>query len=286
MSKRLRVLLGPTGVGKTAVGIEWAKRSGCPILSCDSRQIYREMAIGTAAPTLEEQEGIPHYFVGSHSIHDYYTAGLYELEAIALLNELFKLHDEVLMVGGSGLYIDAVCNGMDDFPPADLTLRRQLSERVITEGIESLRFELKRADPQSYRTIDVRNTQRVVRALEVTLQTGRPFSSFKSHSSKVRPFEVIKEGIIRERDELYSRIDARVDRMMEQGLLEEARGLRRFGKLPALRTVGYSELFGYFEGKHSLQEAISLIKRNSRHYAKRQCAYWRRDVAIVWKKFE
>ena len=286
MSKRLRILLGPTGVGKSAAGIEYAKRTGRPILSCDSRQIYREMVIGTAAPTLEEQQGVPHYFIGSHSIHHHYTAGLYELEALALLEKLFKSHDEVLMVGGSGLYIDAVCSGMDNFPPADLGLRSQLSERMDKEGLESLRFELKRLDPDSYHSIDIKNTQRVVRALEVTIQTGRPFSSFKLHQPKERPFEVIKEGVNRERSALYARIDARVDLMMAQGLLEEARGLWRYKELPALRTVGYSELFNYFEGKHSLEEAIDLIKRNSRRYAKRQCAYWRRDAAILWKKIE
>jgi len=270
-------------VGKSAAAIEYAKRAGCPILSCDSRQIYREMAIGTAAPTLEEQEGVPHFFIGSHSIHQHYTAGLYELEALALLEKLFASHDEVLMVGGSGLYIDAVCHGMDGFPPADLGLRNQLSERIAKEGIESLRFELKRLDPESYQTIDIKNTQRVVRALEVTLQTGRPFSTFKLHRPKKRPFDIIKEGLIRERSVLYARIDARVDMMMAQGLLEEARGLWPYKALPALRTVGYSELFGYFEDEYSLEEAIALIKRNSRRYAKRQCSYWRRDSTIIWK---
>lgn len=277
-------MLGPTGVGKTGVGIQIAKKSGCPILSCDSRQIYKEMVIGTAAPSLEEQDGVPHYFIGSHSILDHYTAGQYELESLALLEKLFQSHDQVLMVGGSGLYIDAVCNGMDDFPPADLALRAQLSERVATEGVESLRFDLKRLDPVSYHQIDIKNPQRVVRALEVSLQTGRPFSSFKTHAPKERPFEIVKEGLTQERSTLYAKIDARVDRMMEKGLLEEVRSLIPFKNTPALRTVGYSELFDYFDGVCSLEESISLIKRNTRRYAKRQSSYWRRDNAIKWRE--
>jgi len=282
MSKRLRILLGPTGVGKTAMGVRLAKEMGCPVLSCDSRQIYRELVIGTAAPSLEEQQGVPHYFIGSHSIHEYYTAGLYELEALALLEKLFAVHDEVLMVGGSGLYIDAVCYGMDDFPPADLALRAQLTERLVKEGITSLRFELKRLDLESYQTIDIKNPQRVIRALEVTLQTGRPFSSYKSLRPKERPFEIIKEGIMRERAELYARIDTRVEYMLERGLIEEARALWPLKKLAALCTVGYRELFDFFDGKYTLESAILKIKQNTRHYAKRQCSYWRRDKSIKW----
>jgi len=282
MVKRLRILLGPTGVGKTAMGVRMAKEMGCPVLSCDSRQIYKELVIGTAAPSLKEREGVPHYFVGSHSIHEHYTAGLYELEALVLLDKLFTTHDEVLMVGGSGLYIDAICNGMDDFPPTDLALRAQLTERLAREGIASLRFELKRLDLDSYQSIDLKNPQRVIRALEVTLQTGRPFSSYKSLRSKERPFEIIKEGIVRERAELYSRIDARVESMLERGLLEEAQALWPNKKLSALRTVGYKELFDYFDGKCTLESAILNIKKNTRHYAKRQCSYWGRDKSIKW----
>jgi len=281
-AKCLKVLLGPTGVGKTALGIRWAKEWGCPILSCDSRQIYKEMRIGTAAPSLAEQEGVSHYFVGTHSIHHPYTAGRYELEALALLDTLFQTHDRLLMVGGSGLYIDAVCKGMDDFPRADLVLRAQLTERLQTEGLDALRFELKRLDPQSYYEIDIKNPQRVVRALEVCLQTGQTFSSFKSRTHRQRPFEICKTGMMIDRDKLYVRIDDRVDRMMEEGLLEEARMLLPFKKLPALLTVGYRELFDFFEGKHSLETAISLIKRNTRRYAKRQISYWRRDASIKW----
>ena len=282
MSKRLRILLGPTGVGKTAAGVRLAKEMGAPVLSCDSRQIYRELVIGTAAPTLEEQEGVPHYFIGSHSILTHYTAGAYELEALALIEKLFTFYDEVLMVGGSGLYIDAVCGGMDDFPATDLTLRAQLTERMDREGLESLRFELKRLDPKSYDVIDVKNPQRVIRALEVSLQTGRPFSSYKSQMPKKRSFEIIKEGIMLERAALYARIDARVDLMMEKGLAEEVRALRPYRELPALRTVGYRELFDYFDGKCTLASAVLMIKQNSRRYAKRQCSYWHRDKSIQW----
>jgi len=284
MNKRLRIILGPTGVGKTAYSIALAKSLACPIISCDSRQIYKEMRIGTAAPTLEEQQGVPHYFIASHSIHQHYTAGLYELEALALIEQLFKEHDELLVVGGSGLYIDALCTGMDDFPATDLALREQLTARIETEGIEALRFELKRLDPESYEEIDIRNPQRVLRAVEVCLQTGRPFSSFKSRRGKSRNFEIIKEGLLRETADLYARINARVDEMLGQGLEEEARGLWPHRHLPALRTVGYREWFDYFEGKTGRDEAIELIKRNSRRYAKRQCSYWRRDEGIQWSE--
>ena len=283
MTKRLRIILGPTGVGKTALSIALAKSLGCPIISCDSRQIYREMRIGTAAPSLEEQQGVPHYFIGTHSIHQHYTAGRYELEALALIEDLFENFDELLMVGGSGLYIDALCRGMDDFPATDLALREQLTARIETEGIEALRFELRRLDPVSYEEIDIRNPQRVLRAVEVCLQTGRPFSSFKSRRPKARDFEIVKEGLLREMPDLYARINARVDEMVAQGLEEEARGLWPHQQLPALRTVGYREWFDYFEGKTGREEAIELIKRNSRRYAKRQCSYWRRDGDIQWQ---
>ena len=281
-TKYLTILLGPTGVGKTALGIRWAKEWDCPIISCDSRQIYKEMPVGTAAPSLEEQEGVPHYFVGSHSIHQPYTAGLYELEALALLDKLFKTYDQLLMVGGAGLYIDAVCKGMDDFPQADPALRASLMERIRGEGLEALRFELKRLDPKSYYEIDIKNPQRIVRALEVCLQTGRAFSSFKSGLHRERPFKICKTGMYMDRDKLYARIDSRVDRMMQAGLLEEARRLLPYKKQPALLTVGYRELFDFFDGKQSLKTAIDLIKSNTRRYAKRQTSYWRRDSAIQW----
>ena len=202
-----------------------------------------------------------------------------------MLEELFKEHDRLVMVGGSGMYIDALCNGLDDFPPADLQLRDSLMERLANEGIEALRNELKMLDRASYDTIDIANPQRVVRALEVTLQTGRKFSDWKSAPKKVRPFAIRKLGINREREELYSRINRRVDMMMEQGLLKEVEGLVEYKNLPALKTVGYREIFDYMDGRHSLETAVELIKRNSRHYAKKQLTYWGRDKEIKWMEF-
>lgn len=285
MQKELTIILGPTGVGKTDYSIELALECGSPIINCDSRQIYKEMDIGTASPTAEQLERVRHYFIHTHSVTQYYTAGLYELEAMALLEELFRTHDRLVMVGGSGMYIDALCNGLDDFPPADMTLRNALMERLAAEGIESLRNELRVLDRASYDTIDIANPQRVVRALEVTLQTGRKFSDWKSAPKKVRPFAIRKIGINRDRGELYNRINRRVDLMMEHGLLKEVEGLVQYKNLPALKTVGYREIFDYLDGKHSLETAVELIKRNSRHYAKKQLTYWGRDKEIQWLMF-
>ncbi len=285
MQKELTIILGPTGVGKTDYSIDLALEYGSPIINCDSRQIYREMDIGTASPSAEQLERVRHYFIHTHSVTQYYTAGLYELEAMALLEELFKEHDRLVMVGGSGMYIDALCNGLDDFPPADLVLRDSLMERLANEGIEALRNELKILDRVSYDTIDIANPQRVVRALEVTLQTGRKFSDWKSSPKKVRPFTIRKLGINRDRAELYDRINRRVDIMMEQGLLKEVEGLVEYKNLPALKTVGYREIFDYLDGRHSLETAVELIKRNSRHYAKKQLTYWGRDKEIKWMEF-
>lgn len=285
MQKELTIILGPTGVGKTDYSIDLALEYGSPIINCDSRQIYREMDIGTASPSAEQLERVRHYFIHTHSVTQYYTAGLYELEAMALLEELFKEHDRLVMVGGSGMYIDALCNGLDDFPPADLVLRDSLMERLANEGIEALRNELKILDRVSYDTIDIANPQRVVRALEVTLQTGRKFSDWKSSPKKVRPFNIRKLGINRDRAELYDRINRRVDIMMEQGLLKEVEGLVEYKNLPALKTVGYREIFDYLDGRHSLETAVELIKRNSRHYAKKQLTYWGRDKEIKWMEF-
>ena len=285
MQKELTIILGPTGVGKTDYSIDLALEYGSPVINCDSRQIYREMNIGTASPSAEQLERVRHYFIHSHSVTQYYTAGLYELEAMALLEELFKDHDRLVMAGGSGMYIDALCNGLDDFPPADLQLRNSLMERLANEGIEALRNELKMLDRVSYDTIDIANPQRVVRALEVTLQTGRKFSDWKSAPKKVRPFAIRKLGINRNREELYSRINRRVDMMMEQGLLKEVEGLVEYKNLPALKTVGYREIFDYMDGRHSLETAVELIKRNSRHYAKKQLTYWGRDKEIKWMEF-
>ena len=276
----LLIILGPTAVGKTDFAIERALECGSPVVSCDSRQIYKELKIGTAPPSSEQLARVRHYLIFSHSVNDYFTAGRYEIEALALLEELFKTHSTVVMAGGSGLYIDALCNGLDDFPPADQNLRRRLTLKAEKEGVESLAALLREIDPLSYETIEISNRQRVIRAVEVTLQTGRKFSDWKSHAVKERPFQIRKIFLSRDRELLYERINKRVDLMMEQGLLDEALSLMRFRDRPALNTVGYKELFDYIDGKTSLAEAVELIKRNSRRYAKKQLTYWRRDNAL------
>ena len=278
----LQIILGPTAVGKTDYAIAEALRVGSPVVSCDSRQLYRELRIGVARPDDAQLAAVHHYFIADRSISEPCSAGAYELEALQLLDKLFRDHETVVMAGGSGLYIDALCNGLDDFPDADPELRAQLSERLRTEGVAALRADLRVLDPETYATIDPANGQRIVRALEVTIATGRKYSSFKTHPAKERPFTIVKTGLKRPRPELYARIDARVDRMMEEGLLEEARALLPHRSLPALNTVGYKELFDYFDGRYDLAEAVRLIKRNTRHYAKKQLTWWARDPSIQW----
>ncbi|MHC1779363.1 MAG: tRNA (adenosine(37)-N6)-dimethylallyltransferase MiaA [Bacteroidales bacterium] len=272
---KLFLVVGPTASGKTDYSIELALQLKSPVISCDSRQIYREMEIGTAPPSKEQMALVKHYFIHSHSIHDHYTAGRYELEALSLMEELFKERNSLVMVGGSGLYADAVCYGLDDFPEPDPQIRETLSKRVKEEGVDSLRKELKLMDPESYETIEISNPQRVIRALEVVLTTGMKFSSFKSNKKRERDFEVERIYIDRERSELYDRINKRVDSMMSAGLLEEVRRLFPYRHLTALKTVGYRELFDYIEGKTSLEEAVELIKRNTRRYAKRQITWFK-----------
>ena len=278
----LHIILGPTGVGKTDYALALARRVGSPVVSCDSRQVFREMRIGTARPTDAQLAEVPHYFIADRSVTEPFTAGQFEVEALALLDRLFQDHETVVMAGGSGLYIDALCNGLDDFPPADPELREQLSARLREEGVAALRAELRLLDPESYAALDPANGQRIVRALEVTIATGRKFSSFKTHANKERPFAIEKTGLTRPRAELYARIDARVDAMMAEGLLDEARALLPHRALPALNTVGDKELFDYFDGKYDLAEAVRLIKRNTRHYAKKQLTWWGRDASIRW----
>ena len=280
----LLIVLGPTAVGKTDYSIRLALEHGSPVISCDSRQLFREMRIGTARPGEEQLAQVKHYFIASHSITDNYTAGRYEVEALALLEELFKTHDTLVMTGGSGLYIDALCNGLDDFPDADPALRASLTARLEKEGLASLRHELRRLDPATAERIDPANRQRIIRALEVSIATGRPYSAFRSGMRKERPFTIRKIGLTRPREELYARIDARVDQMMAEGLEEEAGRLLPYRNLPALNTVGYRELFGYFDGEYPLEEAVRLIKRNTRHYAKKQLTYWARDPEIIWSQ--
>ena len=283
MAKKLVVILGPTGVGKTDFSIGRALEAGSPVISCDSRQIYKEMSIGTAVPDEAQLTAVPHYFIRTRSVKDPYTAGDYERDALELIERLFaEGHETLVMTGGSMMYIDAVCNGLDNLPEVPLLLREQLMNCLESEGVEPLAEQLRDLDPETYSTIDRANGQRVVRALEVCIYTGVPFSSFKTGQSKKRDFEIEKIGLERPREELYDRINRRVDRMMEDGLVEEARRLIPYRDLPALQTVGYRELFRHFDGEYGLDKAVELIKRNSRHYAKRQLTWWRRDDSIRW----
>jgi len=281
--RRLIIVLGPTAAGKTDKSIELALRYGSPIISCDSRQLFKELKIGTAPPSDEQLAAVKHYFIRDHSIFDNYTAGKYELEAVDILERLFaEGYETLVMAGGSGFYIDAVCKGLDNFPEADPELRAELSRRWKEEGVEALRMELKYLDPESYRSIDIANGQRVVRALEVCIMTGRPFSSFKTSNIKQRSFDIEKIGLMRPRDELYRRIDARAARMIEDGLVEEARTLIAHRDLPALQTVGYKEIFPYLDGEYGLERALELIRRNTRRYARKQISWWGRDKEIKW----
>ena len=301
-NRKLIIILGPTAVGKTDYSIETAIKYGSPIISCDSRQIYREMSIGTAVPSAEQLAAVQHYFIHSHTVTELYTAGKYEVEALELINRLFEDgHETLVMAGGSGFYVDALVNGLDDFPSADLQLRDELMRRLSEEGVESLRMELKSLDPESYATIDIANGQRVVRALEVCLMTGKPFSSFKTAEKKPRDFEIEKIGLTRPREVLYDRIDRRVIQMIDDGLVEEVRSVEKYRELAALKTVGYKEIFDWFDYQNglvstegwgpttpgdgpvtSLDRAVELIQRNTRHYAKRQLSYWKRDNDIKW----
>ena len=278
----LIVLLGPTGVGKTALGVQLALQLGCSILSADSRQIYRELPIGTAAPTPEERAAVPHYFVGTHSVTEGYSAASYEADVLRLLEGLFVDHPIQLLSGGSMMYIDAVCRGIDEIPDVDPAIRTEVWHRYETHGLAPILSELEQLDPRYYATVDHQNYKRVLHGYEVCLSTGRPFSSFHTGQAKHRPFDVIKIGLTREREELYARIDERVLQMMSLGLEAEARAVYPHRHLNALNTVGYKELFAYFDGMISLEEAIRLIQRNSRHYARKQLTWWKRDPEVHW----
>ena len=278
----LIVLLGPTGVGKTALGIQLALQLGCSILSADSRQIYRELPIGTAAPTPEERAAVPHYFVGTHSVTEGYSAASYEADVLRLLEGLFVDHPIQLLSGGSMMYIDAVCRGIDEIPDVDPAIRTEVWHRYETQGLAPILTELEQLDPRYYATVDHQNYKRVLHGYEVCLSTGRPFSSFHTGQAKHRPFDIIKIGLTREREELYARIDERVLQMMSLGLEAEARAVYPHRHLNALNTVGYKELFAYFDGTVSLDEAIRLIQRNSRHYARKQLTWWKRDPEVRW----
>ena len=278
----LYILLGPTAVGKTELALQMAEKLGSPILNCDSRQIYRGMEIGTAAPTAEQQQRVRHYFVGTHDIGSYYSAAQYEQDVLSLIAQLSDTHQSLLLTGGSMMYLDAVCNGIDDIPSVDAGVRKTLQQRLAAGDIDEMRNELRLLDSYYYHTADTRNPKRVVHALEVCYTTGQPYSSFLTKERKPRPFRIVKIGLRRERQELFDRINKRVDIMMAEGLLDEARRLYPFRKENALNTVGYKELFRYFDGEWNLPFAIEKIKKNTRDYAKKQMTWFAHDTSIQW----
>jgi tRNA dimethylallyltransferase len=280
--KTLIVLLGPTGVGKTELSLKLAEFLGSPVLSADSRQLYKELPIGTAAPTLEEQAKIKHYFVGTLQLTDYYSASRFEEDAIALLDDLFQTHETILMSGGSMMYIDAVCKGIDEIPTIDETLRADLKDLYHQEGIEPIHQQLKLLDPVFYQQIDLQNHKRVIHALEICLMAGKPYSSLRTEKAKPRPFRILKIGLQREREELYEQINRRTDKMIEQGLLEEARSVYHLRNLNSLNTVGYKELFKTFSGEWTLEFAVEKIKQNTRIYSRKQMTWFKRDKEIRW----
>ena len=283
MSRRLLIILGPTAVGKTDYSISKALEYGSPVISCDSRQIFMNMSIGTAVPSASQLAAVKHYFIQTVPVTQAYTAGDYELDAVALAERLFEEgHETLVMTGGSMFYIDAVCNGLDNLPDGDAGLCAELWTRLGEEGVETLAEELRSKDPLTYSQIDIRNSQRVIRALEVCIVSGRPFSSFKTGGRRSRSFQIEKVGLTSPREELYSRIDRRVLNMMDEGLVEEARSLLPYRNCQALQTVGYKEVFEYLDNKIPLEEAVRLIQRNTRHYAKKQLTWWRRDPDIKW----
>lgn len=282
MEKTLLVIAGPTASGKTACGIELARHYRTEIISADSRQIYRETSIGTAVPSAEELAAVPHHFIQAISLRDSFNASSFEQQVLERLQELFSRHDLILMVGGSGLYIEAVCRGIDDLPSADPVLRKALHDRLEKKGLASLTTQLREVDPRSYQRVDLNNPMRVMKALEVSLQTGRPYSSFLSDRAKSRPFRIIRVALDVEREALYRRINARVDRMMEQGLLDEVRQLKEFRGFTAMKTVGYRELFRHLDGEISLEEGVDLIKRNTRKFARKQITWFRKENRYHW----
>ena len=281
-AKTLIVIIGPTAVGKTALCLDLAQHFGIPIINADSRQIYKELKIGTASPTDEQLAKVKHYFVGSLSLNDYYSASLFEQQTMEILEREFAKSDYALMVGGSMMYIDAVCNGIDDIPTVDDVTRETLKSRLANEGLEPLVEELKQLDPEYYEIVDKQNPRRVVHGLEICLMTGKTYTSFRKREKKQRPFRIIKIGLNRDREELYDRINQRVDQMMDEGLLDEARNLYPMRHMNALNTVGYKEMFAYFDGTWTLEEAVERIKGNTRRYARKQLTWYKKDEQIRW----
>jgi len=282
MEKYLIIILGPTGIGKTDLSIEIAQHFNTEIISADSRQIYKELKIGTAVPSDIQLNTVKHHFIGNKSIFDYYNVSMYEVEVNKFLENFFKTNSTALLVGGSGMYIDAVCKGIDDLPSVDIEIRNQLQQKFENEGIESLRFELKRLDPEHYSKVDLRNPKRILKALEVCNQTGQTYTSFLTNPKKDRNFRTIKIGLNRDRTELHNIINKRVDKMIEEGLIEETKMFYNFKNINSLNTVGYKEFFDYFDNIHNLETAIELTKRNTRRYARRQLTWFNRDSEIKW----
>ena len=280
--KKLIVVTGPTAVGKTGLCMELATELGVPIINADSRQLFRDLKIGTAAPTAEEQRRVKHYFVGTLGIDDYYSASMYEQQVMTLLPQLFATSDYALLSGGSMMYIDAVCNGIDDIPTVDDETRQLMKRRLAEEGLESLVEELRRLDPEHYAIVDRQNPRRVVHALEICHMTGKTYTSYRTATRKQRPFGIVRIGLNRDRDELYTRINRRVDQMMANGLLAEAEAMLPHRHVNALNTVGYKELFTYLDGKWTLDEAVERIKGNTRRYARKQLTWLKRDAGMAW----
>ena len=282
MKKTLIVITGPTAVGKTTLCMDIAKHFGIPIINADSRQIYRELKIGTARPTDEQTQAVRHYFVGTLGLDDYYSASLFEQQVLQLLDQLFQTSDYALLTGGSMMYIDAVCDGIDDIPTIDEETRRLMKQRLADEGLEALCEELRRLDPEYYEIVDRQNPRRVVHALEICTMTGKTYTSFRRRERRQRPFGIVKIALNRPREELYERINRRVDQMMSDGLLDEARALYPKKELNALNTVGYKELFDYLDGRWPLEEAVERIKGNTRRYARKQLTWYKKDEQIRW----
>lgn len=282
MNHTLIVVQGPTGIGKSSLSIQLAQYFNTEIISSDSRQLFKELSIGTAVPSTNDLQTVPHHLIHSHSIHDNYNASRFESEAINIIESLFKSHQTIIMVGGSMLYIDAVCKGIDDQPDVNPEIRKSLSDEFQEYGIEHLRLKLKTLDATYYNQVDLKNPKRIIRALEVCIMTGKPYSSFRTAQIKKRPFHILKIGLNTEREILYHRINQRVDQMMKDGLEEEAKSNYQFRHLNSLNTVGYKELFSFFDGDISKEKAIELIKRNSRHYARKQLTWLRKDKQINW----
>lgn len=279
---KVLVLLGPTGVGKTELSVSLAEYLGCPIISADSRQLYRGLTVGTAAPTSDLLARVPHYLVGNLSVEDYYSASEFESDALKLIEKLHAEHDVLIVTGGSMMYIDALCKGIDEVPTIDENLRKEVYELFDKEGLEPIKAQLKLLDPTFYDQVDLKNHKRVIHALEVCLMAGKPYSSFRTNTVKQRPFEIVKVGLMRNREELYERINSRVDQMMLDGLLDEAKSFYPYKHLNSLNTVGYKELFKYLDGEWTLDFAIEKIKQNSRIYSRKQMTWFKRDESIHW----